>query len=193
MTTKVVGAANAFLATLDAASGPRCRSSFNSSQRTGWSNLPSGIFERKGLRLGDLTAAQRDAAMALMAAALSPAGYKKVNEIMDGDEVLKNAGRRAHRRPPGRRHIPPPAIAPAATCGRSAAAASGARGGGGGRGGGIQFGQDEYYLAFVGAPSATTPGFSSSAGITSRSTSRSPGASNVMTPSLPAAQPASTR
>ena len=65
---------------------------FTSSQRTGWSNLPSGIFQRNGLRFGDLTQPQREAALALVAAALSRDGYQKVTDIMNGDEVLKKAG-----------------------------------------------------------------------------------------------------
>src|SRR4051812_44480037 len=67
-TASVVAAANAFLATLDDAGRATVSFSFASSQKTsGWSNLPSGIFERHGLRLGDLSAPQRQAALALVA------------------------------------------------------------------------------------------------------------------------------
>ena len=92
MTARVVAAANAFLATLSDAERTTCMFGFTSSQRTGWSNLPSGIFQRNGLRFGDMTSRQRDAALALVAAALSREGYQKVTDIMNGDEVLKNAG-----------------------------------------------------------------------------------------------------
>ena len=92
VTAKVVEAANAFLATLSDAERAKCTFGFTSSQRTGWSNLPSGIFQRNGLRFGDMTARQREAALALVAAALSREGYQKVTDIMNGDEVLKNAG-----------------------------------------------------------------------------------------------------
>ncbi len=92
VTAKVVEAANAFLATLSAAERAKCTFSFNSTQRTGWSNLPTGIFQRNGLRFGDMTPRQRQAALALVAAALSREGYQKVTDIMNGDEVLKNAG-----------------------------------------------------------------------------------------------------
>jgi hypothetical protein len=44
------------------------------------------------LRFRDMTARQREAALALVAAALSREGYRKVTDIMNGDEVLKNAG-----------------------------------------------------------------------------------------------------
>ncbi|PYR40244.1 MAG: hypothetical protein DMF95_34030, partial [Acidobacteria bacterium] len=74
VTARVVAAANRFLATLGDAERARCTFGFTSSQRTGWSNLPTGIFQRNGLRLGDMTSRQRDAALALVAAALSREG-----------------------------------------------------------------------------------------------------------------------
>src|SRR5258705_371759 len=77
-TSKVVAAANAFLATLSDAERAKATFPFNSSQRTGWSNLPSGIFQRNGLRLGDLPQRQRSAALALVAAATSREGYQKI-------------------------------------------------------------------------------------------------------------------
>ncbi len=42
--------------------------------------------------MGDLTQPQRDAAMAVLAAALSPQGYEKVLQIVEGDEELRKAG-----------------------------------------------------------------------------------------------------
>jgi hypothetical protein len=108
-----------FLATLDEVGRTRVQFPFDSSQKARWSNLPTGIFKREGLRLGDLTQAQRAAAMALLSTALSPEGYRKVVEIMHGDEVLRGA--------PGG----PP------------------------RDGGVRFGEDEYYLAFLGMPSVS--------------------------------------
>ena len=72
VTPRVVEAANAFLATLSAPEKAKVTFGFTSSQRTGWSNLPSGIFQRNGLRFGDLTQQQRDAALNLVAAALEP-------------------------------------------------------------------------------------------------------------------------
>ncbi len=69
--------------------------------------------------MGDLTPAQRKAVQTLLTAALSENGYRKVSEIVLGDEVLRTSGS-----------------------------------GGGGR---RTSGEDEYFLAFLGAPSATTP------------------------------------
>jgi Protein of unknown function (DUF3500) len=159
---KVVTAANAFLDSLSSAERSKATFPFNSSQRTGWSNLPSGIFQRNGLRLGDLTPNKRSAALALVAAALSHDGYKKVTDIMNGDEVLKNAG----------------------------GGQTGGRQGGGGRGGGVRFGLDEYYIALLGQPSATTPWMLQFGGHHLAINVTIAGPASVMTPSLPAAQPA---
>src|ERR1035441_1755124 len=54
VTAKVVEAANQFLVTLTDAERSKCTFSFTSSQRTGWSNLPTGIFQRNGLRFGGM-------------------------------------------------------------------------------------------------------------------------------------------
>ena len=88
-----VAAATAFLATLDAPMQARAVYTFdNEAQRKRWSNLPTGIFERTGVRLGDLTKLQREAALALLATALSQSGYEKVIGIMEGDETLRKGG-----------------------------------------------------------------------------------------------------
>ena len=167
VTAKVVEAANTFLATLSAAERAKCTFGFTSSQRTGWSNLPSGIFQRNGLRFGDMTPRQREAALALVAAALSREGYQKVTDIMNGDEVLKNAGG-----------------------GQTGGRQGGAGAGPGGRGGGVRFGLDEYYIALLGAPSATAPWMIQFGGHHLAINVTVVGANSVMTPSLPAAQPA---
>ena len=153
----LVAAADAFLATLSEGERAKGTFGFTSSQRTGWSNLPTGIFQRNGLRLGDLTARQREAALALVAAALSREGYQKVTDIMNGDEVLKNAGG-----------------------GRT----------GGRQGGGIRFGLDEYYIALLGTPSAASPWMIQFGGHHLAINVTVVGPNSVLTPSLPATQPA---
>lgn len=125
-TARIVDAAEKLLGTLDDAGRSRVQFPFDSPQKTRWSNFPTGMFTRGGLRMGDLTQPQRTAAMALLATALSADGYRKVVEIMRGDEML-----------------------------RGPAAGQPARGGD--RGGGVRFGEDEYYLAFVGTPSVSHP------------------------------------
>jgi hypothetical protein len=157
-TTNMVAAADAFLATLSDGQRASGTFGFESPQRAGWSNLPTGIFRRNGLRLGDLMPPQRRAALALVAAALSRDGYRKITDIMNGDEVLKNAGR-------------------------------GATGGRQGNNG-IRFGLDEYYIALLGVPSPTAPWMLQFGGHHLAINVTVVGAQSVMTPSLPAAQPA---
>jgi hypothetical protein len=94
-TLKAVSAAKTFLATLDSRQRAKASLDLNKTTRSNWSNLPTGtVFqngatERNGLKLGDLSPAQQDAALALVAATLSPAGYQKVMNIVNGDEVLE--------------------------------------------------------------------------------------------------------
>src|SRR5207342_1097767 len=123
-TARIVAAAQAVLTTLDDAGRAKVQFPFEGPQKTRWSNLPSPMFQREGLLLADLTPAQRASVNALLTTALSRDGYRKVTEIMHGDEVLKKAGGGGGR----------------------------GRGGPGGRGG-PSFGEDQYYLALVGIPS----------------------------------------
>jgi hypothetical protein len=159
-TAKIVTAAQALLATLDAEGRTRLQFPFDGPQKTRWSNLPSPMFERRGLLLADLTPAQRAAVTTLLTAALSRDGYRKVTEIMHGDEVLKRAD----------------------GGGRG-------RGGPGGRGG-PSFGEDQYYLAFVGVPSTMAPWMLQFGGHHLAINLTLAGRNASMTPSLPAAQPA---
>jgi hypothetical protein len=154
---RIVSAAQAVLAALDAAARSKVQFAFDSPQKTNWSNLPSPMYQRNSLRIADLTPAQRDAVMRLLSAALSADGYRKVVDIMRGDEVLKN----------------------------------GARGGAPGRGrGGPAFGEFEYYLAFLGTPSTTAPWMLQFGGHHLAINLTLAGKQASMTPSLPAAQPA---
>jgi hypothetical protein len=156
-TSRIVASAQAVLKTLDDAGRSKVQFPFDGPQKTRWSNLPSPMFQREGLRLTDLTPPQRAAVMALLSAALSPMGYQKVNEIMLGDEMLKTGG--------------------------------GGRGGpAGGRG--PVFGKDEYYLAFVGTPSTTSPWMLQFGGHHLAINLTMAGSQATMAPSLPAAQPA---
>jgi hypothetical protein len=87
-TTRAVAAADAFLAALDDKQREKAAYEFGSPKKPNWSNLPVTIVPRNGVRLGDLTAAQRTLAMAAVAAVLSKGGYQKVVDIMDGDQQL---------------------------------------------------------------------------------------------------------
>jgi hypothetical protein len=161
-TAKAVTAADEFLKMLDASERAKAAYPFNSPQKTNWSNLPSGIYQRNSLRLGDLSAGKRAAALALVAAVTSADGYRKVTDIMNGDEVLKGSG----------------------------GGQTGGRAGGGGRGGGIAFGLSEYYIAVLGTPSLDTPWMVQFGGHHLAINVTIVGRNNVITPSLPAAQPA---
>jgi hypothetical protein len=89
-TTGVVAAAEALLATLDESQRTKALFAFdNDEQRANWSNLPTGIYQRAGLRMGDLSQEQRDAVYTVLAATLSPEGYQRVVDQVVGDEVLK--------------------------------------------------------------------------------------------------------
>jgi hypothetical protein len=87
-TRRAVAAAEAFLNLLPGNMRERALLEFDSPKRAGWSNLPVTMVRRNGVRLGDLSKEQRDAAMNLVAAVLSMQGYQKVVDIMNGDEVL---------------------------------------------------------------------------------------------------------
>jgi hypothetical protein len=181
-TARIVAAAQAVTATLDDTLRGKLQFPFEGPQKARWSNLPSGIFQRQGLRMGDLSAAQRAAVMNLLTAALSVDGYRKVTDIMRGDEVLRASGGGPPRGGPPAGGPPGP---PAAGGGR------GGRGGGGPGGGNLVFGQDEYYLAFVGTPSTSAPWMLQFGGHHLAINLTMAGSQASMTPSLPAAQPAS--
>jgi hypothetical protein len=161
-TTRIVASAQAVLAALD--NSGRAKVQFrldDATQKTRWSNLPTGIFRREGLRLADVAAPQRAAVMTLLETALSKSGYQKVRDIMRGDEVLRQTGG-----------------------GRG-------RGGPGGGASGPAFGEGEYYLAFLGTPSTTAPWMMQFGGHHLAINLTLGGSQASMTPSLPAAQPAS--
>jgi hypothetical protein len=91
-TVGIVAAAKKFLATLDDAQGEKVVFDFkDEAQRKRWSNLPTAIFKRQGLRMGDLTKPQREAVLAVLAAALSAQGYEKVLQIVEAEELLKQS------------------------------------------------------------------------------------------------------
>jgi hypothetical protein len=153
-TTRIVASAQALVATLDEAGRAKVQLPYDSPDKAKWSNLPVGMVPRAGLRMGDLTPAQRTAAMALLSTAFSQEGYRKVVEIVHGDEVLRGG--------PGG---PPP-------------------------GGRVRFGEDEYFLAFYGAPSASTPWMLQFGGHHLAINMTLAGRQATLAPSLTAAQPA---
>lgn len=90
ITARIVSIANTFVATLDQTQRQSVLFAFDDEkQRARWSNLPITIVPRAGLSLRAMNPAQRTAAMALVASALSARGFEKVQQIMDSDELLK--------------------------------------------------------------------------------------------------------
>jgi hypothetical protein len=161
-TARIVASAQALLTTLDEPGRTKVQFPFEGPQKTRWSNFPSGIFQREGVRVGDLTPAQRTSVNNLLSTALSRDGYRKVTDIIRSDEVLRKTEAEGRSGPAG-----------------------------GGRGpGGVRFGEDEYYLAFVGTPSVTAPWMLQFGGHHLAINLTMAGSQATMAPSLPAAQPA---
>ena len=141
-TAKAVAAGKKFLDSLDDKQRAKAVFEFGSAKKSGWSNLPITNVPRNGVRMGDLTKPQRDAAMDLLAAVLSKEGYQKVIDIMDADQELATGkgGKGGGKGDKGDK---------------------GGKGGDkGGKGGGkSSFGTDNYFLAIFGPPSTTQPWF----------------------------------
>jgi len=90
LASTIVASANGFLSSLDEGQRSKVLFDFNdAAQRVKWSNLPTSMVPRAGLKMGDLSEAQKKAAMGLLAAALSKRGYEKVLAIVAADEALK--------------------------------------------------------------------------------------------------------
>lgn len=190
-TSRIVGAANAFLATLGDKQRARVLYRFDDEkQRARWSNFPTAMVPRGGISLREMNEGQRAAAMTLLAAALSPRGLEKVRQIMEADEAFKTTD---HPHPPfgqdgGKDHGPPPF-----------GAGNGPGGprppfGGPGPGGGndaMLFGRDLYYVSILGTPSEKNPWMLQFGGhhlALNLTVAREHG---VLTPTLTGAQPAS--
>jgi hypothetical protein len=186
-TTKIVGAANAFLSTLDQKQQQKMLFAFDDEkQRANWSNFPIVMVPRGGISLKEMTAPQRAAVMALLSSVLSPRGFEKVQQIMEGDEVNKTtdtgppggAGPNRGGRPPGADNgaLPP-----------------GNRPPGNGPppfGNGPIFGKDLYYISILGKPSEKDPWMLQFGGHHLALNITIAGERGVLTPSLTGAQPA---
>ncbi len=148
--SRIARAANAFLATLDEKQRGAVQFAFDDeAQRARWSNFPTRMSPRAGLKLGDLNASQRAAALALVSSTLSKRGFEKVQEIMEGDEVLKTK-----------------------------------------EGNNPIFGEDLYYISFLGKPSEKSPWMLQFGGHHLALNITIAGEQGILTPSLTAAQPA---
>ena len=99
-TVKAVSAAKAFLATLDGRQKAAVALPLNRETRSKWSNLPNGAaglpFKRNGLKFGELTSIQQQAALDLVGSALSRTGYQKVIDIVNAEENFARSSAEAH-------------------------------------------------------------------------------------------------
>jgi hypothetical protein len=184
-TARIVNAANAFLSTLEEKQRQSVVFAFDDEQqRKRWSNLPTGMVPRGGIDLKDMTAAQRSAAMALVSSALSQRGFEKVQQIMDGDEMLKGTegnGRRGGGPPPGRGPNGPPA--------GNGDGRGGGRPGNGRGGSDPMFGKDIYYISILGTPSEKNPWMLQFGGHHLALNITIAGERGILTPTLTGAQP----
>lgn len=87
-----------FVASLTPEQQARAVRPIDDAQRTDWHYVPKG--QRKGIPLGQMTEAQRAAALALMRAVLSEEGYGRARTIMSLEEILRAVEQRPERRDP---------------------------------------------------------------------------------------------
>lgn len=86
----IAATASAFVAALSPAQRAQVVRRFDDdAARTNWSNLPSNLYARDGLAVGELSPAQRIAFHDLLAAALSSQGYAKTATIMWLEDILR--------------------------------------------------------------------------------------------------------
>ena len=82
-------AALAFLDTLSATQRAEAVLSFDDPRRSNWSNLPPGLFnDRNGVRLGDLSETQAEAAHRFLATALSSDGHATTMAVVGAEDQL---------------------------------------------------------------------------------------------------------
>jgi hypothetical protein len=131
--------------------------------------------------------------MALISSALSKRGFEKVEQIMEGDEVLKNESGGS----PGPGGPPPPGRGGDGVAGAQGnngppggrgRAGRGGRGPGGG--GGAMFGKGLYYISMMGTPSEKTPWMLQFGGHHLALNITIAGEQGILTPTLTGAQPA---
>ena len=88
-TAAIVDAANALLAALTPTQTIRTIFAVDDPEWRRWSNVDNGLYTRQGVSLRELSAPQRDAAMALLRASLSAKGLALSQNVMKTDQVLR--------------------------------------------------------------------------------------------------------
>jgi hypothetical protein len=93
-TDSIVASARAFMAMLTNDQKEAVLFAFtDNAQRGNWSNLPQGIVQRRGVRLGELSTGQRTALDSLLSEILSESGSRNVEWQLAADDTLAT-GRR---------------------------------------------------------------------------------------------------
>lgn len=101
--TNLYKAANLFLNSLDKNQKAQAQYSYDSVERYRWHYVP--LNDRKGISINELNSEQKKAALSLMQSSLSDNAYKKANQIMALENVLKAIEKRQetdHYRDPGK-------------------------------------------------------------------------------------------
>ena len=90
LAAQMAQAAGQFLALLDDGQRAKASYAFTEAERTRWHWTTPRNFPRNGLPLREMTPEQRDAALALLQASVSPAGFQKALDIMALQNDLGN-------------------------------------------------------------------------------------------------------
>ncbi|MFJ3775356.1 DUF3500 domain-containing protein [Streptomyces sp. NPDC090075] len=157
----VVSAANAFLNTLTSDEQSATLLDFTQANATAWSNLPCGSSCRVGVEFSSLTTDQIAAAEAVLKEALGTGkdtGYQHVLQTLAADDVLASAQATSTAGAPTDAPTDSASADPSATSTDTAVptdAPTGAPPSGGTGGGGGGYGSSQYFMAFLGTPSAT--------------------------------------
>ncbi len=91
-TALIVCLANAYYATLSTTQQTATLYSYTRANAVIWSNLPTAMVSRNGVRFGALSSAQSTAALALMQAVLSSDGYTRFSNLRIADDYLAANG-----------------------------------------------------------------------------------------------------
>jgi hypothetical protein len=139
----VVGAADAFLATLSEEQRAIAQIELKPELAIRWTNFPGGSNVRNGVFYRDLKPAQVEAALKVARVALGEEGFARYQEVRAADDAFAKG--RGGRGPGG----------PGGPAQKKAGGAVQKKGRG--PGGGANFGSANYMIAFLGKPSKTNP------------------------------------
>src|SRR3954453_3807204 len=161
---EVVDAADAFLATLSDEQRAIAQVELKPSLAVRWTNFPGGSERRNGVFFRELKPQQVEAALKVARVALGEEGFARYQEVRAADDAFaKGRGGRGPGGPGGpgglgRPDGPPQKKADGNPAQKKAGGAFQKKGGGlGGPGGGMNFGSENYMIAFLGKPSKATP------------------------------------